>query len=143
MAIVYRVEDVNGDGPYQYKYDKGWGAGIEESPAFIRDLYDSDRYSPNPHPAPTHDGIAHPIDFTEVFGFETLTQLGAWMLREPEDAHKLTIAGYQVTVYEVLDQDVRRGRRQVVFKKRHAMVVRSYTLHDVAELLPIPNELPG
>lgn len=146
MTIVYRVEDVNGEGPYQSKYANGWldHFGAESTaPAFIRDLYTSDAMDPDPHPSPYNDGIDGRINHDEFFGFHTLTSLAAWMLREPEDAHKLNIAGYHVSVFEVDRHDVRVGSRQVVFTRRRASKVRTYTLHDVEALLPIPNEEPA
>ncbi|QED11469.1 hypothetical protein SEA_VITAS_46 [Microbacterium phage Vitas] len=141
MAIVYRVEDLDGNGPYQQRW-KWADAGIEK-PAFLRDVSDSNKYNPDPHPAPYEDGIEN-VDFEDVFGFRTLTMLGAWMLREKaDDAHRLDQMGFQVGVYECLHEDVREGSRQCVFRKKRAAKVRSMTLHDVLELLPIPNELPG
>lgn len=142
MTIVFRVEDVNGEGPYQYQYDNGWN-DPDAAPAFIRDLRDSERMHPDPHPTPASDGLSLPIAYGEHFGFHTMTQLAAWMLREPEDADKLALAGYQVSVYKVRVADMRHGRRQIVFWKSRAVKIRSYTMHDLAAMLPIPSELPA
>lgn len=98
--IVYRVEGVNGYGPYTFPY----ALVGEES---------------GKHPLPDKDGIdKNKITTWHLFGFKSLDSLVDWF--DVETRQKLDDAKFNVLVYEVPDIRVLTGGRQVAFDMDYA-----------------------
>lgn len=117
---IYRVEDAQGYGAYAVFSLWKSAANLAKDrdlPSWRRDQWVSDQWSiPDPHPAPSADGLGR-IKDDEHFGFADLKTLKGWMFREPEDGMKMEKLGLLVSVYEVPKRTVRIGGRQCVFRK--------------------------
>lgn len=116
---VFRVETVEGKGPYGHAWERpaGWCTDFMGSR----------------HPGPDSDGPladswgSLPWDERGLyyFGFESMGQLSRWFYR---DAHKtaLAAAGFKVAEYEIPDCRVRRGHMQLVFKRCLAQLIQRH-----------------
>lgn len=116
-TTVYRVEDPEGRGPYSsylahMNYMKHSGG---------RDYPERERT-----PAPSEDGFSHrDISAHHFFGFASLGELFAWFDGYAQELHRNR---YRIAVYEVGDEFVIYGVRQVVFVREEAAEVSSLQL---------------
>ncbi len=100
---VYRVEHRESQiGPYQ-------GNAVDDSTL--------DYYWSSKHPGPKEDGIPDP-QRTEHFGFKSVRQLLDWFLLWDIWAWKKQ--GFAVYKYDISDEYVRLGGRQLVFVRAQA-----------------------
>lgn len=107
--LVYRVETVNGGGPY-YKssYD-------------VCNRLSSHNNCPN-HPGAGEEGLIHWTDRPYFFcGFVSIEQLKAWFM-----GHRafLRRKQYQMAIYKVHGRYVRKGKFQVTFRKDKAELIK-------------------
>jgi hypothetical protein len=117
MALVYRIENVEGIGPYRCAPDVRWG--------------DDPPTGWSRHPTPYDDTALCSVwsklycdraQESYVFGFATETQMLVWF-HEPEWLEAMHAAGQSMAVYEVGEFFVRRGASQLVFRKDVAKLV--------------------
>jgi hypothetical protein len=101
---VYRIEDKNGIGPYSIYWE--W----QDVNHFIKI---------NRHPFPIDEGIminslqiAYGID-KPVCGFNSLDQLKDWFSND--EITKLFGLGYYIFFYEIEEEFIFQGKRQLVF----------------------------
>ena len=112
---IYRVEDLEGEGPYGD--DDSWCS----TPKMFERHHRSSRT-----PSPDRDGMYLPLSMevrleggiprwtvTSHFGFRTLKQLRSWFT--PAARRSLSECGYVISVYEAPDEYVYLGNRQLVF----------------------------
>ena len=112
---IYRVEDLEGDGPYGD--DGSWCT----TPKMFERHHRSSRT-----PSPDRDGTRLPLSMevrlegdilrrtvTSHFGFRTLKQLRSWFT--PAARRNLSKCGYVLSVYEAPDEYVHLGNHQLVF----------------------------
>lgn len=120
--IVYRVENDNGRGPYR----PGWNQdnidlSIDQSilATEIGNAHNDD----NLRPAPWIDGIKN-WDFDDLyeprFGFMSIGELIQWF---DGWLDFLELYGYSFRAFEIEDQYVIVGKRQVVFDYVHAKLL--------------------
>ena len=96
---VYRIEDINGIGPYAGYEFNGCGGH---------------------HPTPDEEGFPD-VCSDDYFGFDSLFQLCKWF--GPVARQRLATLKYEVAVYDVEDQDITgQSPYQVMFKKRNANI---------------------
>lgn len=101
---VYRVEHtVSQTGPYS-------GCAMDED-----DLSD---YWGERHPGPRSDGLDFPIHDSYFFGFKSMSQLLDWFLLW--DIWKWKKKGFAVYRYQISDEYVRLGGKQLVFVRAQA-----------------------
>lgn len=110
--MVYRVERVDGQGPYN-------AVGYAQ----IHGGY------PNygQHPMPYDDGIQS-VPHEWQFGFACLPDLERWF--SPAARAKLHAHGYRLSVYEPTRGRVKLGYAQVCFDRERARLVRSFGLNE-------------
>jgi hypothetical protein len=101
---LFRVENINGDGPYR-------SGGMTDARRAIRDSHDADK---DGHPPPHLDGILSMIG--RVCGFSSLTQLHRWF--SDDELTILENEGYHIQEYE--SRDVIVGDFQVAFRQTGA-----------------------
>jgi hypothetical protein len=110
MKQVYRIETVNGYGPY----------------------HTESRYIPFERRAdahPTPDDILDIMDMNGerikhyYFGFATITQLKRWFRKKDRDV--LAKNGYRVSKYEISDKYYYRNKTQAAFLKLEAKLVQT------------------
>lgn len=109
--LVYRVERLEGYGPYHY----GAYELIHQRSGF--DTWSSQ----SPHPGPEYDGLDH-NRFNHVFGFKSREQLKKWF--EPHARQYLAKKKYKVGIYSVPSKHVQRGGKQITFNKQCAKLVK-------------------
>lgn len=127
--LVYRVEHAkHGHGPYRSSEMVNEGC-VKLSKELM------DAFSLDTHPVPCLDGI-HDLDSEEYCGFESLYQLHDWFGRYLQDLH---IAGYHVAVFDVPENTVRKGNKQVVFRRMKEEPVFTRTL--IKKIAPLEAEL--
>lgn len=115
MTIVYRIEDKEGQGPYQ---------GPEEICAFLPCDADID------HPAPADEGIPRPPEEWEArFAFPTRQAVRAWF--SVRARRWLDAQGFKLVEYRAPEVSV--GRRQAVFNHNGAEHVAILPLLSKAE----------
>ena len=112
---VFRVEKLNGDGPYADDADSNV---ISHMNAVHGDA---------DHPDPSEDPMLDGINPDESCGFATLCDLEDWFSGY-EDV--LDHAGYGITVYSTRREFVRYGKNQCLFLKEHAVPKRTMPLID-------------
>ena len=126
--LVYRVEDFDGQGPYQISplvY-----AQLETFmglPSFLDD-------DPVDHPHPYQDGFnteGLPIWEFKIpqeysFGFRSSEDLRKWFFREETDAQRLEEVGLRVRVFSVSSEHVLAGNSQVMFRKYLAKLLEDH-----------------
>lgn len=106
--LVYRVEHIDGHGPYrlsQYRNDYDnpiWS--LKDRICWAHDTYR--------HPTPREDGIPF-INEDEFCGFDSLEKLKSWFAGFLRDLRK---HNFRVAVYNT--DDIKFGEKQVVFKKQ-------------------------
>lgn len=139
--IVYRLQNDAGLGPYTIRRGSTYPV-----PSYLQIEQDwlsnpRKRDEEDPHPSPTEDGLAlneglawSALRNDEFCGFESMASLRAWFLREPQDPEALDNLGLRVTVWKVHGRYVRKGRKQLVFKREKAELLETYRTTD---------ELPG
>lgn len=113
---VYRWENENGRGPYI--------GGNLRLGNILRRRHNDRKYYPNP----SHDGLGY-IYPAEVCGFRSLRQMHKWF--SPDDIRLLMRYGYKLVVYDVDEENIRFGRKQIVFNKEEAKPVREVKLRKV------------
>lgn len=105
---ILRVENNDGGGPYCRVVHTS-----DEMHAML------DRHSCcKEHPTPFQHGEPwwwEPSNYRMVCGFENKQQLDQWFT--PEEIHTLQDNGFGVAVYQVEEQYIGFGRRQIVFLK--------------------------
>ena len=114
---VYRWENAKGYGPY---IDNNISLGDT-----LRRRHHDTKY----HPGPCQDGGLEHIYPTEVCGFRSLRQMHKWF--SPDDIKLMMRYRYKLVVYDIDEEDIRFGRKQVVFKKKEAKPVREVKLRKV------------
>src|SRR5690606_15931047 len=76
------------------------------------------------HPDPYKEGFSY--THNHYFGFSTLDQLISWFgVAGAEGAEVLKQAGFKVEVYDVPNDYVTKGKRQLIFLKDRAVHIRS------------------
>lgn len=115
MAYVWRIEDDDGAGMYQYD------GLIEAAEGELNDNADK-----SVHPNPIWDTQ---LGFNELpnwmdwyFGFATLSQMRQWVYKA-KWRRKLRELGYLLVKYEVPDEGFRRSQYQAIFHKYSATIV--------------------
>jgi len=102
MTLIYRVETEYGTGPY-VSYDSAWLQTIVG-----KELAKT-------HPSPSASGLGY-TKHTEIFGFETITDLLSWFSGE-DTIRALEADGYGVRVYDVPDKHITYGLQQLKFPR--------------------------
>ena len=105
---VFRVEDANGEGPY------GDSSPVKDK---LTALYS--------HPAPADDPLLKLIRPDEFCGFATLCALEEWFSGYEDE---LADAGFEISVYSVMLDQVRYGKEQLLFRREDAMPIRTFTM---------------
>lgn len=108
--LVYRVVDKDGEGPYS------------------GDLFDYlgiDKSYTTKHSSPEDDGIEDGMHWFEYSGFENLEHLVNWF---HEYLPEMSAEGCTVRIYEVEDENIRKGHSQLVFKKFEENFVEDFPL---------------
>lgn len=125
--IVYRLETEAGLGAYSIPKPRPYNYN---TPSYLTMEVNDYRGNKNtPHPAPAEDGLSrsenewHAIDHDEYCGFESLDQLQAWFYIDDHDPGALDRLGLRVAAYKVHGRYVRKGGRQVVFKRDKAELI--------------------
>lgn len=108
--LVYRVENENGNGPYM-----AFAPVLAEMSAAHGDAE---------HPTPDEEGMRC-IFADEYCAVQSLEGAQAWFEGYGE---VLDEAGFELTVWDA--QDVRCGKKQVVFRKDTARMVASYPIME-------------
>lgn len=130
-VTVLRIELDNGEGPYQHEVESAYGWNVWEGTWWPPDY--------RHHPTPANDGIEgygryslseydKPQWWEEwQCGFATREQLHDWFagIEESLDAH-----GFHLSIYEVPEEDVKLGDRQVIFHKRGRQPVRTLSVTE-------------
>lgn len=108
-TVVYRVEDSKGSGPYMSHYN-------------LMEM--SIKHSDSKHPEPFDDDMDSTENFTAdyVCGFSSVSKAKQWF---KGFRRLLDKKGFKLSVYEVPEEHVMRGRRQVVFKKDGAKLLKT------------------
>jgi hypothetical protein len=124
--MVYRVEDTSKHvGPYFS------GQGSIQTPDLLQCFR---QHNDEAHPVPADDGLdIGRIDlllFDWRFGFKSMAQLRRWFSEHEREL--LARAGYRVVVYNVPDDEVRIGHRQVIFTPGNAHIVRTMSPNRLA-----------
>ena len=126
MRTVYRVETSSGAGPYEHGPVWSWPVGTWNP--FTR------------HPEPDRDGIPLRVvmDGHRLYGFASLAQARRWFAGA---GAILGDAGYRLSAYEVPDDDVVDGGRQVAYLPDRATLVGTHhalllDATDARELVP-------
>lgn len=114
--LVYRVVDKDGDSPYYGNLCDSIGMPCGYS---------------TQHPDPEKDGIGW-VNWYEYCGFESLVALYNWF---GEWFEELDDAGALVRVYQVPDSEVRKGRKQLVFRLNSSIHVETFTFEEVFDKL--------
>ena len=117
--IVFRVEDEEGHGPYIISKQKS--IGYNKTNAYIMQADDPYAFADTDRrPAPPYDGLRDgAFDSEHRFGFESVHHLRIWFNKKERKA--LSKVGCDVYVYRVKPgKHLRKGRSQIVFKKRYA-----------------------
>lgn len=114
---VYRVQDANGEGPYQSLTWASWAFLEGVDPDGDRDK----RW-------PTHGALDEVYDTGEVrFGFKSPEQLASWFNERERTA--LEMAGFRVAVYDA--PRVWPGRKQVAFDIEGAKLIEERLVTEV------------
>lgn len=121
---VFRIEDKFGKG-YKHHLDSdipNWTyKGFYHT--FIQNEDDYFKY----RPMPFNDGIRSSlIRKYHIFGFKDIPQLNEWFL--PADLAMAHLLGGKISVYEVNQNKVISGNRQLIFDKRKAKLVKHVSL---------------
>lgn len=105
MPIIYRVENSEARGPY---------TGIGDM-----SLWTDSNHTDAAHPCPNDDSMPWDWNFNHErisdarCGFESLKALTAWF--NPQELTKLKELGYRIRAYQVPEDAVIRGKKQIVF----------------------------
>ena len=81
------------------------------------------------HPGPMREGLMEGVMRGYVCGFRSLAQGGRWFSVDPEVARhveempEMNPSGLAVSVYEVPEEAVLHGKRQVMFDKEEAELI--------------------
>ena len=117
MALVYRVEDSKGSGPYRSQYYE----------TLMLPSRCEERHSNDEHPCPAEDRILHRYMYTDEYcGFKDLDQFRAWF--NLRDRRKLDSQGLSLAVYRVSNSNITYGEHQVLFYKGRADKIKEYSL---------------
>lgn len=109
--LVFRLEADNGLGPYaNFNSLPGVVEAIRKTGSFG----DMDR-----RPLPKKDGIEE-ITSKHFFGFESIEKLHEWF---GEDLTAYTDAGFVVNCYDVREERVVKGNRQVAFVRAGSKLI--------------------
>jgi len=115
---IYRVEMLNGSGPYH-----GDGSWINRE------------YNAALHPLPIHDGIpCYDYLSNYRFGFESFDKFKAWF-NCPIELSNLHNLGYCLSVYEIDKIQVAIGFKQVVFSLQYASLVNRIPLSEITHVI--------
>ncbi|MHC4371273.1 MAG: hypothetical protein ACYSW8_26975 [Planctomycetota bacterium] len=110
MKTVYRVEHIAyRHGPYNSSRTLFKNDGCRQLAHKLGTEFDWDH-----NPPPPYDGIKDHGD-DHYCGFASLDDLFIWFNRWLEDLQE---NDYHVTVFEVEDEDVLKGRKQVMFRRK-------------------------
>jgi hypothetical protein len=77
------------------------------------------------HPAPEDDVQLKLIRPDESCGFATLCALEEWFAGYEDD---LADAGYEISVYSVMLDQVRYGKKQLLFRREDSMPIRTFPM---------------
>jgi len=111
--LVYRVQNADNIGPYHAGYGYTW---------MTRDHATTER-----HPSPYEDGMDDFRLYSEMrCGFDSLAKLRTWFCNE--ELSNLGELGFRIVVWDVADDAVIRGHKQVAFNPKDAIVVSSIKL---------------
>ena len=133
-VTVYRLEDrVNGWGPYDGLYNKLVRAednletdengftifpeGREGFPSFYADE------QRDAHPGPIRDGLDG-FPWGWIFGFESEQAMKDWFFRDEMDAERLDFWGMEVVVFEVENDAVMYGGKQLAFDRSESVEIK-------------------
>lgn len=119
---VYRVETVDGHGPYNPRFE-----APDTVHDFSRWLMSAHGGSPM-HPSPWEEDMGDPPKHY-FYGFETITQAQTWFSGW---GTRLADHGFFLCEYRVADRFVLVGSRQVAFERAEATLV---TRHSSAKML--------
>jgi hypothetical protein len=121
---VYRIEDKNGNG---YKVDLDSQISNSTDEGFCgKHMQDEDTYAEF-RPLPHNDGIKSSlIRKYHLFAFESLDSLNSWFL--PADLVMGNLLGGKLCVYEVNEKTLIKGGKQVVFDKRKAVLINTFSM---------------
>lgn len=108
---VYRLEDSQGRGPY---------SGETDRLSAMAKTHNSGGEFRHRTPVPEEDGICARVAPEDYFGFESLGALFEWFDGYAQSLHE---NGFFASVYEVDNEKVKRGKRQLVFVKHEAVLV--------------------
>ncbi len=112
--LIYRVENSFGTGPYRDPHYANWDPECS---------HDGD---PN-RPTPKTEGIAY--DYDMLCAFNSKTQLKRWFT--PKERKALSELGFNVYVYDVNKKYCIKGKKQLVFHKKYAILVEVLHIGDL------------
>lgn len=119
--IVYRVENCNGVGPYQYP-------GRDNDDAFaLHDLIMQEHNYCRCHPGPGREGFALTLD--HVFGFTSTASMDKWF---EHMGQMLEDCGFSVMEYEVESDFIQHGKAQVTFPRSRGTITK---VHKPSQLI--------
>lgn len=127
VAIIFRVETEEEFGPYSCEvYENKPQRG---APSYFQSGTGSTPW----HPHPSEDGFTWwDIDDSHYFGFDTEADLKEWFFREEKDPEKLEAWDLTIATYDVPDDDVKFGGRQLIFYRREAKLIERRTPTEFA-----------
>lgn len=110
---VYRIEhETENYGPYNGKIDCNMWQSVNHTAANGR---------PNPY---ADNWII--LEVTDYCGFKTLTQLKRWFTKK--ERSNLKKLGFVVKVFDISEDKVKLGDKQVVFKRDDAKLINSVAI---------------
>lgn len=108
--MIYRLENKDSEGPY---------VNHCPSPSLSAALSKSMKLDMSQHPTPHEEGLSRYDGIpTYVCGFSSRAQFEDWFPYPGH--HDFNVAGFFVSVYEVPDEHVEHGVKQVMFDRRYA-----------------------
>lgn len=122
MKTIYRVEHYDRrHGPYQASWEK-----MNNRCRELADKLDRE-FKHDQHPPPSSDGIFN-FSKDHYCGFDSLQALFDWFERYLEE---LQDHDYHVAVFEVEDDDIKHGGKQVMFRRKQYRRKQSLQLSEV------------
>lgn len=113
MPLVYRVEDSNGNGPYDV-----YGNTYSEFSNILKKSHNDDE-----HPGPRVDFRGHQRD--SYFAFTTSKKAYSWF---SGFITHLDLEGFSLNTYRVSDYIMGKSKKQITFVKANAKLVKSKKL---------------
>lgn len=85
------------------------------------------KHSNEEHPSPEEEGMD--IQTAEFCGFDSMAKLNSWF--DTEDKSEMHSAGCHIVQFSVPARFKRAGKKQVLFEREEAHIVRTYSLKEI------------